>query len=373
MNQTRADRPLICVLGQHELDYPRNIINQRAIRDAGYDILVVHSRAPGVLRALSLFKGYLGCAGQTQAVFVTEGSHRFVPMIKLIAAIWGSPVIFDPFTSKYNTYVEDRRKYRKFSLGALRCWWMDWSSMKFTDYCIFDTEEHREYFYKNYAVNHPYKVLEVGVDDDVFGSPPSRRTAKSDVFDVLFWGTFIPLHGIEHIVEAATRLRETTDIRITLIGGGQTHPQIVALINARGLKNIKLESWLAPEALVQRMMSADVCLGIFGDTVKAANVVPNKLVQAAALSLPVITRASTSVERYFVNNESAVLVQPANGGALADAIVRLKTERRACDKVALGARKVFEQHFSQAALTQKMGEFLRMAVPHQHARSKAYG
>jgi glycosyltransferase involved in cell wall biosynthesis len=105
-----------------------------------------------------------------------------------------------------------------------------------------------------------------------------------------------------------------------------------------------------PEAgLPAYLAHADLCLGIFGDTRKAANVVPNKVVQAAAMGRPILTRDSAAVRRWFRDGESIALAPAASPRALADAILALRgdPDRRAA--LGKGARAAFERGFSVAA------------------------
>ena len=355
----------ICVLGHHELDYPRNVVSQRLIRRAGFDIDLVHSRAPGPLREAELLRGYARVMRRTDAVFVTEGSHRHVPWVKAAAAIAGRPVIFDAFTSRYSTWVEDRKRYAKGSPGAARAWLQDWASIRCSDHHVFDTFEHRDYFRARYGTNGSDHVIEVGVDEDVFSSNGSfaRDDAGDGELRVLFYGTYIPLQGIEHIVEAAALLREERSIRFTLIGRGQTRDDIDRRLARARLPAVALEEPVSPSELVARMRSSDVCLGVFGETEKAGNVVPNKVVQAAAVGRPIVTRRSRAVSRYFDDGRDALLVDPASPRALADALLWLRDDPERRRSLAESARRTFEGSFSERALTEKMRAVLEAAAP----------
>ena len=46
------------------------------------------------------------------------------------------------------------------------------------------------------------------------------------------------------------------------------------MIEQYGLKNIEWEAWVPYQALIDRISEADVCLGIFGSSGKAARVIP---------------------------------------------------------------------------------------------------
>jgi len=58
-------------------------------------------------------------------------------------------------------------------------------------------------------------VLPIGVDVTQF--KPVNRSTKP-IFSVGFYGGFIPLQGVIHIVEAAQILQTETDIQFNLIG-----------------------------------------------------------------------------------------------------------------------------------------------------------
>ena len=69
------------------------------------------------------------------------------------------------------------------------------------------------------------------------------------------------------------------------------------------------------------MKRADVCLGIFGTSGKAASVIPNKVFQIVASGRPLVTRDSPAIRELLAYGPPCVnLVTPGNALALADAI-----------------------------------------------------
>ena len=373
----------ICLLGHHEPDYPRNRSVKEALEAAGFRVVDCHSRAPFPWRHLILGARLLRISRDVRWILVTEGGHRLVPLVKALALLTGRKVAFDPFTSRYNTRIEDRKLHSRFGLQALICLWQDWSSTRCADFLFFDTAEHEAYFRRKYGVKAPSAILPVGVDEAVFRPGPgagggeaapeaaSRRTggeaagtsgaaAASEPgcgFRVLFYGTYIPLQGVEHVVEAAALLRDE-GVRFTLVGRGQTYAAVRARAGDLGLDPAIFSDPVPPEALADSIRRADLCLGIFGDTGKAANVVPNKVVQAAAMGKAIVTRDSPAVRGYFRGGESAVLVPAASADALAAAIRALKDDAERRDALGRAARRVFEESFSGRALA----EVLRKAL-----------
>ena len=362
-----AAEPRVCVVGQHELDYPRNIVNQRLIRAAGYTISLCHSRGHPLLRTLSILAQYLRVARGAKLVFATEGSARHIPWIKL-ATLWtGHAIVFDPFISHYNTDVEDRKLYRAWSYGGLRATCRDYVGCRFADYLVFDTHEHKAYFFERYGLgSKPYRIVPVGVDEDVFRVRPVPVRRVGQPCEVLFYGTYIPLHGIDVILNAADRLRGDGSLRFTLIGEGQELARIRELAERMALPSLRFLGSLAPERLAEHIAGADLCLGIFDAGIKAGQVVPNKVVQCAAMMKPIITRRSNAVERYFRDGVSARLVPPGDAVALATAISDLARDPAQCAALGRGARDVFERHFSQHAQLRTMRELLDEAAAVRH-------
>src|SRR5690349_17708605 len=99
----------VCMLGQHEPGYPRNVLTRRLLHNLGCSVTEATSLAPGVLREAVLAARFARQLGATDVLFVTEGGHRFVPVLAPLARAAGIPIVFDAFTSRYNTYVEDRQ------------------------------------------------------------------------------------------------------------------------------------------------------------------------------------------------------------------------------------------------------------------------
>ncbi len=362
----------ICLLGHHEPGYPRHRSVREALEAAGLNVLEVHSRAPFPWRHVILAAGYLRVFRKVKWVFITEGGHRLVPFMKLLTLLTGRQLAFDPFLSRYNTRIEDRRLHSPRGWEAWLCLWQDWSSTHAADLLVFDTQEHREYFFAKYGLAKPNLIFPVGVDESVFHPDPKAaaaeaagaETAAAEAasgralypqagFQVLFYGTYIPLQGIEWIVRAAALLAES-DVRFTLIGAGQTAGEIQALAATLRAANIRFLATVKAEELAAYLAGADLALGIFGGTVKADNVVANKIVQAAAMGKAIVTRDSKAVGRYFRDGESIALVPAADPGALARKIMEIRRDAELHARLGAGARAVFERSFSVTSLSRLM-------------------
>jgi glycosyltransferase involved in cell wall biosynthesis len=160
---------------------------------------------------------------------------------------------------------------------------------------------------------------------------------------VQFHGSYIPLQGIDIIVEAARILKHDTTISFRLIGEGQEFARIKKLVATYGLKNISFLPWLSIPELNTELNRADLILGIFGDSGKAGRVIPNKIFQGLAVKKPVLTKKTLAVEELFSANE-LYLINDNKPQTIADAIVRFRDDAQLRATLATnGHRKVMNE------------------------------
>jgi len=166
----------------------------------------------------------------------------------------------------------------------------------------------------------------------------------------LFVGTYIPLHGIEHILEAASILRSNTAIHFELVGSGQCYREARERAAELALENVTFSPPTPLQALPNKIASANVCLGIFGTSKKAHRVIPNKVYQAMAMGKALIT-ADTEAARILLQHEvNALLVPPGDAASIAQAILRLKDDEDLRARLGSNALRTFHERATPAVL-----------------------
>jgi glycosyltransferase involved in cell wall biosynthesis len=179
-------------------------------------------------------------------------------------------------------------------------------------------------------------VLPIGCDDRLFrpleGASPAP--AGDRLFEVLFFGSFLPLHGVEIIAEAARLLAKEKDIRFRFIGQGQTYPRVRAFFREHGLANAEFLGRLPLSRLPGEIGRADVCLGVFGRTEKSRRVVPHKIYQALAMGKAVVTARNPAVEEFFIHRRSIYMCDEPLAASLALAILELRRDKGLRDGLA---------------------------------------
>lgn len=251
-----------------------------------------------------------------------------------IARLRGIPLAWDMFMSIYDTVVEDRKMLRRGSIAARMLRGLEGFALRRADLVFLDTQAHARRVESLFDLPPGSAgAVWVGVESEHFqpGPPgaPAASTALPGYVRVLFYGQFIPLHGIETIVDAA-RLTLGEPIEWQLIGEGQESDRIKAMLVRGALPNLRWDRWVDYGKLHQHIAAADVCLGIFGTSGKAASVIPNKVFQIVAMGRPLITRDSPAIREMLQQAPPCVqLVPAADPHALAEAVRRFVHEGRA--------------------------------------------
>lgn len=372
----------ICYAGTYERTYPRNRLVIDALRQAGMSVEEVHvpvfecRRDKSRLSALSIIALLLRLLlswlwlipnvavrlRRCDALMVGYIGQGDMLVLAPLAKAMRRPVIFNPLVTLTDTLVEDRALVRSRSLGSIAISLLDRLSLRLADRVIVDTEQNAAFITSNFRVPaSKIHLLPVGANEQVFHprSDLPRPEARPDVpLDVLFYGKFIPLHGIEVIVRAASILEaDGVPAHFELIGTGQTWADTRALAAALDVTTITWTDWLPEAELGARLRRADIALGIFANSPKAARVVPNKVFQSLACRIATITRDSAAARDLLVGGDSALLIPPADAGALAAAIARL-SDPVLRQRIAARGHVAYRDNASSDALAVRLAQIL---------------
>ncbi|HER44290.1 MAG TPA: hypothetical protein ENO08_07515, partial [Candidatus Eisenbacteria bacterium] len=238
----RSDRPAaprLIFFGAYDPEYPRNLIIRKGWKRLGFPFsecragmkMKVHTRYP------ALMLRYMGRAGKGDILFVPDFRHKDVPLAWALARLGGKKIVFDPLVSRYETRVLDRGDAGRGSAQAWHNRNLDRISFNLPDLVLADTAAHAEYYRESFGVRRErIGVLPVGFDEDTFHEFPQR--VDDGELRVLFYGSFLPLHGVDTIVEAASAL-SARPIRFLLVGGGQTHGAARNMAESRRLEKVE--------------------------------------------------------------------------------------------------------------------------------------
>lgn len=314
-------KPLrICWFGIWSGTYPRNHILLKGLRELDHTILECQApQSGGIKKHFTLIRKLRSLHGSYDLIYVAYPA----PSVALWARLFGKgPVVVDAFYSMYDAVIHDRKEIGPFHPRAWKLGVLDWLSVWVADLSIFDTREHERYMKSWWGLSKVKTgVVPIGVDDEKMCPLPRVREGH-EPFRVLFFGSYIPLHGVSRIVEAARILKDNARVVFRFVGVGQDFKPTMALIEKEKLSNIEVIDKKVPhDEVVRHIGESDIVLGIFGDTPKAQRVVPNKVFEALACRKPVITMDTPGIRELF--NENHLCLVEGGGASIAEAIVDL--------------------------------------------------
>lgn len=341
----------IMYIATRDLAYARNSMFVRGLATA-FDVETIAStskhywvRIPVV--ALRLLVARLsGRLSACDAVFVGFMAQPILPFVRLL---WHGRLISDAYLSVYETIVEDRRQVRPQSWLARLARRLDGDLLRYSDLVVTDTEAHADFFRRLAQPKGELARVWLSAEIEQLGAW-SQREHGDEPFEVLFWGAFIPLQGVDVIVRAAALLRDEA-VRFTLAGTGQTFSECVALSAALGADNVKFVGWQPLSKVGDLARSSHLALGIFGSSDKAARVIPNKVFEALAMGMPVISGDSPAARELLTDGDDILTVPMGSPEALAERIRFARANYAAVQVAAQRGQATFQKTASFACIT----------------------
>ena len=345
---------IVLFVAGRELTYSRNDVILRAFRRFSEVDVVGVTRRPKSLLINSLMV-FLRAAprlltNRYDLIYVGFYGHLLVLLIHLISR---RPVLFDAFISTYDTLSHDRDRISASSILGKAAYWLDRLACKYSDHVLIDTPQHIKYFVNTFDVSdHHFSAIPVGCNEELFY--PRQPAAPDKHLRVLFYCSYLPLHGADIVVRAA-QLVEGSAVQFRLIGNGQTFNEVSNLAKELKLKNIEFVQPVPLAALPDEIAAADICLGgHFGRSDKADRVIPGKIYQILAMEKPLIGARTTANLQLLDHGNTAYLCSPDDPQDLAQAITALMSDPQLRDRLAIQGFKLYTTRCSEAVITEQL-------------------
>lgn len=364
-----------CYFGTYEQKYPRNSVLIEGLRKIGVEVVECHAplwekkehkaklsfmlgllaRVP--LACWRLARTFRKLKKKYEFDFIVVGYIGQLDMFAARILAGKKRIIFNPMISLYDTLVNDRKLVKNFLLKRMLRW-IDKKSCSLADLIVLDTDEHADYFRKEFGLKN-ISVLAVGAES-IFNPEKvkinMKNKKKGGQFKVLYYGKYTPLHGTRYVIEAAKILESDKDIVFEIIGTGQTYKEDMKFAERLGVKNIRFTDWVEYGKLPEKIAEADMCLGgHFGKGEKAQRVVPNKVFQIIAMARPVVVNNGPAMKHAgFKDNANCVFVDVADPDSIAKAVIKLKNNPKLRKKVGIGARTLYSGNFSPERIARSL-------------------
>jgi glycosyltransferase involved in cell wall biosynthesis len=358
----------VCLFGSYDrVVHPRVAILEAALRAGGAQVVEAHAPAwPGgteeklaaarhPLHPVGLIRlartwGRLAAryrrVGPHDVVLVGYFGHLDVLLARLLAR--RRRVVLDMFLSVYDTVVLDRKTVDPSGPQARLARLLDRLAVRACDLALLDTPQQVDFATTVLGLPaHKLASVPVGAEPGHFpaGPPPEGGPLK-----VLFYSTFIPLHGSDVVARAMHQV-DGEEVVFTVVGRGQERAAFDREV--AGLDVVTVHDWVPYDRLGELVAGNDVVLGLFGDTDKAWRVVPGKVYQAACAGRAIVT-ADTPAIRAAFDPDEVVLVRPGDPDALATALRELVKDRARVAELGRRAQARFERDYTPAAIWRRL-------------------
>lgn len=285
--------------------------------------------------------------------------HQYGYKYKL-AKLFKKQIITDFYISYYDTFVTDRKTVAKDSPEAAKHFKLDQNAIVSSDRTIFLNESEAEYYTRLLDIKLSdirYSIIPLCVDSRQKAANPFVN-GLAEKITICWWGTYIPLHGLDKVLEAAHLLSKTmSDFEFVLFGNDDEKAipfrnrvrelgieDFVKIDNSKSFHNGQLEPFLVSHC--------DIALGGFGDSEKAKNVFLNKVADAFALGIPVLSMKTKAMDTLLSGDEIVICEnQPL---AIADAVAALKMDRERLKKIGTNGYKRYLDTFSYDAFKSRV-------------------
>lgn len=358
----------VCYFGTYRAEYARNQILIEGLRRNGIEVIECHQvlwkgvedrvriasggwKNPAfwmrLLRAYSaLIRNYLAM-GQHDLIIVGYPGQYDIFIARILAWWKGKPLVWDILNSMYLITLE-RGIHQKSKVTGWMIRILEKLACRLPDLMLLDTQRFVEWFSNLHGASpKKFRIVTIGADERFF-QPTPCPDPPDGLFRVIYYGSYIPNHGVETIIRSASLLNDQPAIRYEMIGTGPELPGAARLAADLGLKNVEFVEWLDRGQLARRIGCADVVLGVFGTTIQNTLTNNNKIYEGFAMRKPVISASTPALPACLLPGEHLILCERGDPEGLANAILALRASPEKIQQLADAGQAIFFQYFDLA-------------------------
>jgi glycosyltransferase involved in cell wall biosynthesis len=372
LEQVHTSLPILVayVLAYRAPRYIRTESLLAALRSgSGMDVVVARNQHTGMRRYFETWKALrqlrTKCAPDIY-VLGFRGHEIFWPIRWLTR---GKPLIFDAMMSPYAALRDEHGGSLARRCFAALVYPFERMMLRHADLVLTDTQLHSEFYARTFALplQHFYAVPVGAIEPKT--DPKASAPSEDDAFSILFYGSFLPLHGVDIIVEAAAQLVDLP-IRFNFIGGNKN--QAVRLrrhCQTLGVTNFTYRPWVPFEELLENTIpETDLCLGgPFGGSAQARRVVTGKTSQCLALGKATVIGHID--ENYgFIDRINCLIVEQSHASALAETIRWAYDNRARLPEIGARGRILYAKRLSTEVIATRLASALQCLCSRSDAK-----
>ncbi|WP_162872894.1 glycosyltransferase family 4 protein [Austwickia chelonae] len=190
-------------------------------------------------------------------------------------------------------------------------------------------------------------------NEGAFRPLPCSASIKDELgidrpFTVMYAGAMGEVQGLDTVLDAASLLRDQTEIGFALIGTGVARPRLEERVHTEDIPNVRFIDPQPFEQMAEVMSAAEMQLIILKDLPVYRLTLPSKTQATMSAGQPMLVSAAGDIADIVDRYATGITCTPGSAQALADAVMRsynATPETRAL--WASNARRAYEEHFCE--------------------------
>ena len=184
----------------------------------------------------------------------------------------------------------------------------------------------------------------------------ARLGADPDDCLVLYAGTHGISQGLTSVAEAAARL-DGEAIKFAFVGEGADKQRLSRRVTELGLRNVTLLPGVSHGEIPALLAAADICLVPLRDVPLFSAFIPSKMFEYLAARRPVVGALAGEAAQ-ILREAGALVVPPADSGALSDSIKTLAADPQRRQAMGQQGRFYVERYFDRETLARQYRKLL---------------
>ena len=183
-----------------------------------------------------------------------------------------------------------------------------------------------------------------------------KQDLPEEAFIVLFVGLFVPVKGLDVLIDALSKWRTENDWKCVLVGDGPEKEDILHRVQRHGLnRQVVFAGRQLVECIPAWMQAADVLV-----LPSRSEGRPNVAIEAQACGIPVVATRVGGTAEIVKDGKTGVLVDPENSHALGNALRVMKNDENLRLEMGRRASKfINEQGFTWKDNAEKLNNLYR--------------
>ena len=270
----------------------------------------------------------------------------FLVFCALMPKLLGVPIILDMHDLMPEFYAERFGQTESFVARLIR--FQERLACRFADHVITVSELWRQALIRRGLPENKCSVVMNVADESIFHPSEQVRFQphNENSFRLIYHGTFVERNGLDLAIQAIDRARhDIPGIHLSLIGNGEYLLLMVRMIEELKLdRHVTIDGLHLAEELPEIIMSCHLGVVPIRNNVFTDTALSTKLMEYAALGLPVIAARTTANQAYH-SDSNVEFFEPGDVDDLVRCILKLYHNPDRMAELARGSKK-FNQRYN---------------------------